>query len=283
MDNKVLNFHIYRYHLLPIDNAGGQVNMFADEKISRDELKERKNEFMGAVLSKLVDSKSNKNPLKLEESEGDYYLFKLAQKKSTKITQNFTNKNIPDEPYVYVIFNNHQGVQKIAISENSDAFSSTMVVRNILRKVFRKDLKLYRLNIEIEALYSKVEFWKYVSEHSKEITYLNFEFIKPNLADISKTLPRDFKKFADATNSHESHIVLKAPEKGTLDKINEDNEVIKGLVDYTSEGAGSIKLKVKSIRKQLNTKENPTIIEINELDIEGTADQVIKLYKTIVD
>ena len=65
-----------------------------------------------------------------------------------------------------------------------------------------------------------------------------------------------------------------------------DSEVtrtIEGLVDYTSNGAGSIKLKIKNIRKQLNTKENPVILEVKELDIEGPADQVIKLYKTIVE
>lgn len=283
MDDKIINFHIYRYHLLPIVTANRQIDLFEDKKFTIAEIKQRKNEFFGKVLEKLVESKSNNHPLKLEHSEDDYYLFKLAQKKNTTITQNFKNLIIDDEPYVYIIFNNKADVQKIAISDNKDAFSSPEVVKNILKRVFRQDLEKFGLNIELEALYDKVEFWNYVSKHKDEITYINFEFIKPNLANISNSLPQVFKNFADNTNSHESHIIIKAPEKGTLENIGRSNENVKGLVDYTSEGAGSIKLKVKNIRKQLNTKENPVILQIRELDIEGPSDQVIKLYKTIVD
>ncbi|WP_149304494.1 hypothetical protein [Pareuzebyella sediminis] len=283
MDDKLINFHIYRYHLLPIETANRQIDLFENKKFTIDEIKLRKNEFFGKVLDNLVDSKNNNHPLKFEHYEDDYYLFKLAQKKTTTITQNFENLVIDDEPYVYVIFNNKSDVQKIAISDNTDAFSNPDVVKNILKKVFRKDLEKYGLNIELEALYDKVEFWSYVGKHQNEITYINFEFIKPNLANISSSLPKVFKNFADNTNSHESHITIKAPKKGTLENISKDNEDVKGLVDYTSEGAGSIKLKVKNIRKQLNTKENPVIFQVKELDIEGPAEQVIKLYKTIVE
>jgi len=283
MDDKLINFHIYRYHLLPIETVNRQIDLFEDKKFTIDEIKQKKNEFFGKVLDSLVDSKNNNHPLKLEHNEDDCYLFKLAQKKTTTITQNFENLVIDDEPYVYVIFNNKSDVQKIAISDNNDAFSNPDVVKNILKKVFRKDLEKFGLNIELEALYDKVEFWSYVGKHQKEITYINFEFIKPNLANISSSLPKVFKNFADNTNSHESHITIKAPEKGTLENITKTNEDIKGLVDYTSEGAGSIKLKVKNIRKQLNTKENPVILQVKELDMEGPAEQVIKLYKTIVE
>jgi len=122
-----------------------------------------------------------------------------------------------------------------------------------------------------------------VGKHKKEITYINFEFIKPNLADISKSLPEVFKNFSDNVNSHKSNISIKAPEKGTLENISKKNTEVKGLVDYTSNGAGSIKLKVKNIRKQLNTKENPIILQVRELDIEGPSEQVIKLYQSIVN
>lgn len=283
MDDKLINFYIYRYHLLPIESASRQIQLFEDKKFTIDEIKKRKNNFFGEVLNSLVDSKNNKYPLKLEHNEEDHYLFKLAQKKTKTITQNFENIVIDDEPYVYIIFNNNSDVQKIAISDNIDAFSSPDVVKNILKKVFRKDLEKFGLNIELEALYDKVEFWSYVGKHHKDITYINFEFIKPNLANISSSLPKVFKSFADNTNSHESHITIKAPEKGTLENITKENEDIKGLVDYTSEGAGSIKLKVKNIRKQLNTKENPVILQVKEVDIEGPAEQVIKLYKSIVE
>lgn len=283
MENKLINFHIYRYHLLPLDTKNKQIDLFEEKTLSHDEIKKRKNEFFENLLNNLTNSKSNNHPLKLEHSENGNYLFKIAQKKTTTITQNFENLIIDNEPYVYVIFNNDSTVQKIAISDNIEAFSNPDVVRNILKKIFNTDLEKFGLNIEIEQLFDKVNFWEYVSKHRKDITYINFQFIKPNLAAISKSLPNVFKNFAENTNSHESHITIKAPEKGTLKNINKKNQDIEGLVDYTSQGAGSIKLKVKNIRKQLNTKENPVILQVRELDIEGPAEQVIKLYKSIVE
>ena len=282
MENKTVNFHIFRYHLLPIENF--QVDLFEKkEKLTYEEVKERKNGFFKEILDNLPFSKSNKNPLVLENTEDDYYLFKLAQKKSTIITQNFKNVEIDNEPYVYVIVNNNPKIQKIAISDNYEAFSNPKVVKNLLKKTFNKDLKKHRLNVEIEQLFDKIEFWDYVKKHQEKITYINFQFIKPNLADISKSLPNVFRNFSETVNSHESNIVLKAPEKGALENISQKNSDIKGLVDYSSEGAGNIRLKVKKIRKQLNTQDKPVILEIQELDLEGPAEQVIKLYKTIVE
>jgi hypothetical protein len=283
MEDKLINFHIYRYHLLPLDTKYKQIDLFVDKTLTFNEIKKRKNEFFKGLLDNLIKSKSNKYPLKLEHSEEEKYLFKIAQKKTTTITQNFENIVIDNEPYVYVVFNNDPTIQKIAISDNSEAFSNPEVVRNVLKKVFKNDLEKYGLNIEIEQLFDKVNFWEYVKEHRKNITSINFQFIKPNLAEISKSLPKVFKNFADNTNSHESHIIIKAPEKGTLKNINKKNSDIEGLVDYTSEGAGSIKLKVKNIRKQLSTKENPVILQIRELDMEGPMEQIIKLYQKIVE
>lgn len=283
MENKIINFQIYRYHLLPIDKSDKQLEAFPRKTYTYEELKENKNKFFAQLLEKLVDNRSNTNPLKLEHSDRNYYLFKIAQKKKTTITQNFQNTNIPNEPYCYVIFNNDENIQKIAISDNIDAFSRPETVKNILKKVFKRDLEEYGLNIEIEQLFDSIDFWEHVRKYNDQITMVNFKFIKPNLANISKSLPEDFKEFANNVNSHESHIVIKAPEKGTLENIAKNNPIINGLVEYSANGAGSIRLKVKSIRKQLNTKEKPLIIEVRELDIEGTPDQVIKLYKEIVE
>jgi hypothetical protein len=282
MENKLINFHIYRYHLLPLDSKSKQIELFENKSLSYEEIKAKKNEFFGKTLDNLTSSKNSSYPLKLEHSQNGFYLFKIAQKKTTTITQNFENLVVDNEPYVYVVINNDPTVQKVAISDNIDAFSNPDVVKNILKKVFRSELLNAGLNIEIEQLFDSVNFWEFISKHKKEITYINFQFIKPNLANISKSLPEVFKNFADNVNSHESQISIKAPEKGTLDNIDKSNKNIEGLVDYTSNGAGSIKLKVKNVRKQLNTKENPVILQIRELDIEGPAEQVIKLYQTIV-
>jgi hypothetical protein len=283
MDKKLINFRLYRFHLLPLSSDDSQTSMFPKKKMKTSEVKEKKNLFFSLVLSSLVESKNNSNPIRLHHNEDEYFVFKIAQKKTARITKDFKNETVSNEPYSYIILNNDPSVQKIAISENGEAFSNTEVVKNILKKVFSKELEQYQLNIAIEPLFDSKNFWEYVDKYKDELTYINFQYIKPNLASISKSLPADFKKFAEDVNSHESHLTIKAPDKGVLENINKKNAVVNGLVEYSSEGAGNIKLNAKKIRKHLNTTDKPVIQQIDELEIEGAAEQVIKLYKSIVE
>ena len=283
MQNKIIKFNIFRYHLLPIDSNPKILELFPKKKYSFDELKVIKNDILKKILESLEDSDSNTNPLKLEDKDDELFLFKIAQKKQATITHNFKNKIVNNEPYVYVVINNNKDIQKIAISENFDAFSTTTVVKNLLKTILRKELRKFGLNIEIEQIFSSISFWEFIKTYKYKISYLNFEYIKPNMANISGKLPEDFKKLAENVNSHESHLTLKAPENGVLENIDKKNKVISGLVDYSSLGGGNIKVKIKGIRKQKSTSENPGFIEIREIDLEGQADQIIKLYKTIVE
>lgn len=283
MDSKIINFYIYRYHLLPLVSNNPELLLFPKSELSFEEIKRRKNEFFAIELNVLDNLKNSHHPLKLHFKEGNYYLFKIAQKKTATITKDFQTSIIDNEPYSYIIINNNPQVQKIGISDNSEAFSNPDVIKNILKKIFQKDLKKHGLNIEIEQLFDAVNFWSYVDKYRDELTYINFQFIKPNLANISSTLPEDLKGFAENVNSHESHITVKAPEKGRLENINKSNAEVNGLVEYASKGAGSIKLKVKKIRKTLSTKENPIVIQAEDILIEGAADQVVKVFKAIVE
>lgn len=279
---KTLNFHIFRYHLNPISNESQQVELFENEKKSPEELRERKNEFFNEVLQELNYYKDDRNPLKVEHNENEFYLIKLAQRKSTKITQDFEDFSVTNEPFVYIIINNNPEVQKIAISENVEAFTKPKVVKNILFKLFNNNLKGYGLEIGIEELFKKETFWKFIKDHKYELKLIDFKYIRPNLANISKSLPEDFRTFTDNVNSKESRIVIKAPENGVLENIDKSNQAINGLVEYTSEGAGDIKLQVKGIKKRYSTKKNPVIVKISEAKIEGPAEQVIKVYQSLI-
>ncbi|MFK8296991.1 hypothetical protein ACI76O_01215 [Capnocytophaga cynodegmi] len=282
-EDKLIRFQIFRYHLLPIESKYYQTNMFQDKPMSYKEIRERKNDFFNEALLRMIDQNGGSNPLKVEIIEDNYFVFKVAQKKKTTITKNFENRQEDTEPYCFVIINNDPNVQKIAISYNSDAFSEPSTVKNILIKKLVKYLTSLGLNIEIKPLYNEIKFWEIIRKYEKEITRINFNFVKPNLAQISKSLPEAFKDFVNETNSHESNIIIKAPKKGVLENITPQNSDVQGLVQYTSEGAGSIKVKVKGYRKVIKTKQVPVTKEIRELEIEGSAEQVIKLYKDIVD
>jgi hypothetical protein len=278
--NKQITFYMYRYHLLPLTTDKRQLELFPQKIRSIEELKQHKNEYFGDILNRL-NSIHSSNPIRLYDKDEEYYLLKIANKKTTKIVKDFESKTLENEPYVYVIINNNPAEQKILISQSIDAFSSHSTVKNILRTIFVKELKYYGLNIEIEQMFDVVNFWKLVAKHQHTLTMLNFKFIKPNLANISKTLPEDIRSFSESVNGHETNLVVKAPENGILENINTENEMVNGLVDYSAKGGGEIKLKLKNIRKQINANEGVITTSIDEASIEGSPDQIFKVYKTL--
>lgn len=282
-DNRTLNFHLYRFHLLPLSSDESQVNLFPEEKLTKAELKKNKNRFFREVLDNLESKSSDKYPIALHDNEDEYYVFKIANKKSTELIKDFKAKIYPTEPYTYVIINSNKDVQKIAISDSKDAFSSPSVVKKIFKEIFQRRLKKYHLNIEIKTMFDPRDFWEIIKNHQHEITHLDFLFVKPNLARIHSTLKQSIKDLTDDVNSHETHLSVKAPTNGILENINKKNDTIKGLADYSSKGGGNIKLKVKGIRKKYNTNDNPIIEQIDEISIEGSSEQIIKVYKSIVD
>ncbi|WP_303848852.1 hypothetical protein [Apibacter mensalis] len=285
MKSKILNFHLYRFHLLPLKTNTQAYNEHFDEKLTLEELKNKKNEIFKEILLKLnTTTDKNKNPIQIyDKTDNDEcFLYKIANKKTTTITKNFKHTRTEDEPYVFIIINNNKEIQKIAINENSKAFTNPDSVRNIIKKLFQKDLEKYGINIEIEKLFDKKTFWNYASKYKDQISFINFKIIKPNLANISASLSEDLKKFMNKVNSHESNLKIKAPKKGVLENINQSNPDINGLVDYSSKGGGSVTLKVKGIIKSYNTLEKPEIIEIDEMQIEGSPEEVNKVFATIV-
>src|SRR5690606_15507958 len=222
------------------------------------------------------------NPMTLHDHSDNCFLLKIANPKKTTIIKNFKPVITEHEPYVFVIFNNDDKIQKIAIGENTESFYSVDGTKNLLIKVLNRELKKFGLNIEIEKLFDVKDFWFYVKQYENQIKKIEFEFIKPNLANISKTIPNAFRKLQDKTNAHKAKVSFEAPQHGHLEKINKSNKEINGIVDYSAEGGGNIKIKVKSLTKQINTAEKPVILQIKELDLEGAPDQLIKVYKEII-
>lgn len=283
MEKKTVNFHIYRYHLNPLETNTNQLELFDGTKISKKEIKERKNEFFQKVINDRLSIGTPSNPMTLFDQDNDFFLLKIANKKTKKIVKDFKEKKLEHDPYVFAIINNDPAVQKIAIGENLEAFYSVDAVKNIMSKIVNRELQKYGLNVEIEKMFDVKDFWSYVSKHKNEIKKIEFEFIKPNLASISKAIPEAFKKLQENTNAHKAKISIEAPEKGYLEKINKSNKEISGIVEYSSEGGGNIKMKIKGYTKYLNTTEKPIIKQIKEVDLEGAPSQLLKIYKEIVE
>ena len=68
---------------------------------------------------------------------------------------------------------------------------------------------------------------------------------------------------------------------GTLENIDKDNEALKGLIDYASEGAGNVKIGIKGYRKKVSTKDNPVEIEIDEAVFESDSKEIIHIIQKL--
>lgn len=275
---KTIVFDIFRFHLLPITTK--QISLF-DKEISYEELKEQKNGIFDELIQNL-ENRVNQLPIELFSYDDKSYLFRLANPKKTVIYKNFKEIEENTEPFIYVAINTDPEIQKIAISHNPDAFSTTNVTKNILLKMFCQYLSTYGLVIEFEQIFESNTFWNYVSKYEGRIKSIDFEIIKPNLSHISNTIKNTLKPLIEGTNSHKTHLKLEAPKEGVLENVDKSNKQLNGLVDYSSEGGGNISMKILGYKYKIKTRNMSKSKKIKEFQIKGSPDQVIKLWKEIV-
>lgn len=276
---KTINFSVYRYHLLPIST--NQVSLF-DREYTYEELVEKKSMIFDNIIKDLQNH-TNDFPIELYSNDGHSYLFRLANPKQTIIYRNFTDIIENTEPYIYITINTDPETQKIAISHNSDAFTTPNVSKNVLLKIFSKYLNNRGLSIEFEQLFESNTFWSYAKKYNGRIKTIDFEIIKPNLSKISYTIKDSLKPLIEKTNSHKTHLKLDAPKEGVLENIDKDNKLVDGLVSYSSEGGGNISMKIIGLKSSIKTKDMAKIKKIKEIDIKGSPDQVIKVWKSLTE
>lgn len=277
--DKIISFEIYRFHLLPITT--NQISLF-ERGMTYEELVEKKNAFFDEIVQDL-QNRTQDFPIELYSTEGKSYLFRLANPKKTTIYRNFADIPENTEPYIYIIINTDPLVQKIAISRNSEAFSTPNASKNVLLNIFSKYLKFYGLSIDFEQLFESNTFWSYAKKYNGRIKSIDFEIIKPNLSKISYTIKDSLKPLIESTNSHKTHLKLDAPVEGSLENIDKDNKLVNGLVSYSSEGGGNISMKIIGITARITTDKMVTTKKISEVNIKGSPDQVIKVWKDITE
>jgi len=275
MKEKILLFQHFLFQMSPVDND--QLEMF--QKESRELRKKKKNEYFDEALKQLEDFDDGKHVCKLFYGNEENYIFKIGQKKLTtisdkKLKEHFTE----DHPWIFVLISNNPEVQTILISENPVAFSKPIVAKNFLKKVLGDYLSHKGLELSVESKFKKKEFWDIVK--SKPITKVDFTIVKPNMARISKHLSEAIKDTIENVDSHTTHVSFKAGEKSSLNNINQSNKDVNGMVNYASEGAGNISVKLKGVKHVIKTAEMITTSEISQAEIEGTPNAIIQFMKS---
>jgi len=276
---KRIPFKNYRYHLVPVKTD--QLSIF-NKDITVEELKEKKNQLFSEILlanKSIRGINTAQLPIEIDYAKDGIFIMKLAVERKTTLYKDFKPLDYNNQPFIYIAINNDSGIQKILIEDNQSAFKRSSTVKNILQHAYSSLLAKFDLTIHIEPVVDQGSFWDFVDKNQKKIEKLEFEIVKPNLANISKSLTEPLKQLIDITNSHKTSISLKAPENGVLENINKKNNQLNNLVNYSNEGGGdSIKMKLKGISKKVSTSTMIKETYIDSAEFEST--NQLKLIET---
>jgi len=282
MKTTTSQFELYRYQLLPIDrylqgDLWSGINSIEDLILKKNEL------FSSALLEvdHFANSRTETATKRLYEKD-DFFLFRIAANRSLhRETKEFTEEYIDNWPSVLVAVWNHPDIQMFAIQRRTNAFSSTEAVAKLILETIYPSLSHFHLRAIYEPIVERKVFWDIVDKYEGKIQKLEFEFITPNMANISRSLPENLKEFAKATNSVKNKLDIESDSESNL-HIQKDNNTISALADYTSDGGGNVAIKINGLSKKINTSKTVKHVEISEMELQGTAEEVVGILKEIM-
>lgn len=266
-------FHLYRYQLLPVDRYF-QGDLLGVKSV--EELIAKKNELFAAALRtprSFTSARSDTATQRLIES-GDFFLYRIASNRSLQHeTREFTTEFIDNWPKVLVVIWNHPDRQLVAIQHRAAAFQDTEAVMRLIFDSVEPTLAKHQLTVDWEPLFEKRVFWDLVEKHKGKIHEIDFELITPNMANISGVLPENLRQFAKCTNAVKSRVAITSDPSASL-KVEPNDDVMKALVEYSSEGGGDIAIRLIGMKKKIHTSRSVREISIDETRIRGTPEQI---------
>ena len=282
MPGKRVRFHFYRYQILPKDRYF-QPELFADGPKSVDELIDQKNAFFHDALKGAIFKSSRTEVVaRLILDKDDFILYRIAANRSlNKENPDFSDEAIETWPKIFVAIWNHPKQQIIAIQHRTAAFQETKAVANLIFDATEEFLSKKFLKATYEPIFETQEFWKLVDMYQGRIKELEFEFITPNMANISQTLHKDLVAFAKSTNSIKNKIAIEADPESNL-HVDHGDKTLNGLVEYSGQGGGNVSMKISGIKRRLCTSRMVTETEIEEIELAVSPDKIAKIIKGLM-
>lgn len=276
--SSLTTFKVYRYQLLPIDRHTDDLY----EGLSTEQLVERKNSIFGKSITFISTYRYRGSGLsvRIQSHENEIFVLSIAPMRAlTRETPDFRVEQIENWPHITAIILNRPDEQFIVVQDRHTAFANTDTVLKIIDVATRASLQRSGLRLHTERVFSKGVFWQLVEQYRNKITWIDFEFVTPNMANISATLSDTLKKLAKGTNSTTSNLQLRADPASALE-IDPEDETVQGLVDYTSEGGGDIAVKIKGLRKRIQTSSSIREIELDDLQLSGSPEQIAAILRS---
>jgi hypothetical protein len=274
--DETIEFLVFRYQLLPTRQSFQRT--FIPPLRSVEELIERKNEIFAEVLTTTSDFSTGRVTLVHKQIAGadDVYVFEIATSRNlTRQTRDFRKERVENWPSIFVAFDNRKDVQKLLVQRNSRVFQLPRTVPNLLADRLNSRLAEYQLELHVEPIFVRSQFWKLVDEYHDQIVEAHFELVSPNMANISHVLADELKDLARSTNTAKTALNLESPKAGRL-QLNRENQNLDSLVNYASEGGGNIRVRVQGLKRAIQTDRTIDKVSIEKLEIEGaTAEAVV--------
>lgn len=282
-ENQKYTFDAYRYQILPTSKE--IQTRIDDPDLTYKKLVAKKNKiFKEILLNENVSFRGRDSELvhSSEEVSENYIALHFGIPKKDVIEKpDFTKEEIIRYPDLKIFIDNDRDEQILLVQRNYRAVNKTDSVSRLLEKSINKYLEKQQLRVYIQPIYTEAVFWELVKKYDKQITRLTFEFIRPNLANISGGLADDLRSFQEDSNAHKGKLQLDAPSKGTLE-IDPKSKEINGLVEYSSKGGGDISIKVKGLRKKIKTSEGTKTMEVDEAVLRNPSkDMLDSLFNSI--
>ena len=270
------SYIIYTYQFAPIINDGA--NLFQPTPDVGQRMKSKQTYLQGILLDKNFKFNSKREGIfehQLRYNSNGVIILKLANNKQLSLEENFKKKKHNYSPSCFVIIDNRQDVQHIAIEDDSTAFSTTDVVRNIMEYSLRKALKIYGLTISIKKEYQETEFWQLLEQYPKGVSMVRFHFSYPNLPRVSESISTLISNQSKITNSKSTTFELKSLDSEQL-SLSNDNEELNGLVNASADSGNVITLKVKGLRRYVKTGDTTKKFEIDDLETQMQSDDLFQ-------
>lgn len=275
-------FELFRYQLLPVDRHL-QLDLISGIK-SVDDLIEKKNQIFQEALSSVKTFSHPRTDVVAKRlyTDKNFFLYRLAANRSIhRETKEFSEEYIDNWPSVLTAVWNDPDIQLIAVQRRTTAFQHAKSVAQMILNSVESQLSSSHLTSYFEPLFEEQKFWELVKQFEGRIQSIDFEFITPNMSNISRSLSEDLRQFSKELNSVKNNFKVTADSEAAI-HADPANPTLAGLVSYSSEGGGNIAMKVSGLKKTYQTSKSVKTVSIDEIEADGPAAQIAELIKNLI-
>jgi hypothetical protein len=125
--------------------------------------------------------------------------------------------------------------------------------------------------LEAHAIAPSETFWHFAEANSGEVTFVEFEFVAPNMFGQADDYDREMRDMRDKEKAQKAKLTIESK-----DGLNLETDRVKAAVDYAAKGGGSIKAKTKR-KRRYNSKAKAKKISLPNAQGENELSKLITL------